>query len=330
MSVLRLAALLAFGLILPAFAMHPVWTALPVLLLLQITTIYPLVYLQEHLRVGFRILLLILYLPLLMLGLTLHRLPATFTPVQVGIDWPSEKFETQGEGGIRLSGLWFPNKKNKGAVLLIHGLGAEKCQFLDTCATLYYRGYAVMTYDQRNHGASGGWSSTMGILESRDLLKLWQVFLERTQAVQGPRVIYGVSLGGAAAQFAAESLEGLDGLILDSTFADISATAKRSLPIVGAPLYLIARGLGLDYLIAGEGVLSSSPIDAIPADSTLPVLLLHSRHDPLIPYSEALRLQSAYGSRATLVTFETKAHAIHFVHESGKHRKALVDWISTL
>ena len=327
MALLRLAVLLAFGLVLPALAMHPVWTSLPTLLLLQVATIYPLIYLQDRLQVGYRVLLLILYLPLLMLGLTLHRLPATFTPEQVGIHWTHEPFEARGEGGVRLSGLWFPNEDRKGAVLLVHGLGAEKCQFLDTCAPLYDIGYAVMTYDQRNHGASGGWSTTMGLLESRDLQEVWKTFLTRTQGIRGPRLIYGVSLGGAAAQYAAGQLEGLDGMILDSTFADISATAKGSLPIVGTPIYLLARGLGLDYLIAGEGVLWSAPIEAIDPDSTFPVLLMHSREDPLIPYTETLRLQRAYGARATLVSFDTPAHAVHFVYENDKHRKALVEWI---
>ena len=330
LSVLRLAALLGIGLVLPAWTMHPVWTALPVLLLLQVVTIYPLVYLQERLHLGSRILVLILYLPILMLSLTLHRLPATFTPAQAGIDWPSEPIEMRGEGGVRLAGLWFANRDAKGAVLLIHGLGAEKCQFLGTCRPLYDSGYSVMTYDQRNHGASGGWSSTMGILEARDLQQVWKVFLARTKGLEGPRLIYGVSLGGAAAQYAARALDGLDGLILDSTFADISATAKGSLPIIGTPLYLLARGLGLDYLIAGEGVLSSSPIDAIDRGSTMPVLLMHAREDPLIPSSESLRLEEAYGPRARLVLFETRGHAVHFVYENHEHRQALLDWISTL
>ena len=47
-------------------------------------------------------------------------------------------------------------------MLLVHGIGAEKTQFLPAVGELQRAGYHVFSYDQRNHGESGGATTTLG------------------------------------------------------------------------------------------------------------------------------------------------------------------------
>ena len=271
----------------------------------------------------------ILWLPVMMLAFTVHRAPASVLPEDLGVDWPRERLDISGAGGTRLSALWFPHPRARGAVLLIHGIGADKAQFLLSAEILYQRGYHVLTYDQRNHGESGGLTSTLGAVESEDVIAAFQVLRERTRGADHPRLVLGVSMGGAAAGLALGKLDGLDGLILDSTFADIEHVAARRLPLgpLTAPALAVARAFAVP--LTGRAVLDVRPVSlAANAPAGLPVLILHGRADPLIPLGEAEALARAHGPRATLVALDGPGHAQGLLHDGVRYREAILDWLS--
>jgi hypothetical protein len=138
------------------------------------------------------------WLPVLVLALETHRPRGRLDPEELGIPWPRERIALRGSGGTELEGLWFENPARRGAVLLVHGIGAEKSQFLPSVEVLYRRGWHVLTYDQRNHGESGGSTTTLGVAEAEDLERAWEVLLKRTRDQRIPRVVFGVSMGGAS------------------------------------------------------------------------------------------------------------------------------------
>ncbi|HEU4535870.1 MAG TPA: alpha/beta fold hydrolase, partial [Polyangiaceae bacterium] len=248
-------------------------------------------------------------LPCVLVSATLHRPQGTLEPAAVGIDWPSEPVAFRGAGGTELRGLWFANPGARGLLVLTHGIGAEKAQFLPWVEAAYRRGYHVFAYDQRNHGESSGATVTFGLVEADDAAFAWAEALRRAGPCEGPRVLWGVSLGGAALQAAAPGLEGVDGLVLDSTFADIADVARRWLPLGPASRAVVALAARpAAWLLTGRDALGAEPLRAASEPAGYRVLLLHSRADPLVPFEHAERLARAYGGRARLVAFDGQGH----------------------
>ncbi|MEM7202282.1 MAG: alpha/beta fold hydrolase [Planctomycetota bacterium] len=328
-----LALVLAAGLVLPSlwFGMHPNWPMLPGLVLIQLAVLLPVVLAYPRLRLVWRLFVVVVWLPVTMLSLATHRLPASLTPEEVGITWPHESFVVESADGVRLAGLRFPLANPRGVVVLVHGIGAEKCQFLPAVRPLRSVGFEVFTYDQRNHGASGGWTCTLGKDEAEDLVRVWGYVLRQTDGVPGPRLVYGVSLGGAAAQLAADRLARLDGLILDSTFARLSVVAESRLPVVGCVLVPALAFLRADVLVTGRRLLDLEPIAAARGAVTgsgFAVLLLHANGDGVIPASESRALKVAYGARAQLAVYEADCHALGFLDRPHDHAADLHQFVA--
>lgn len=342
---LSLVLCLFLGLALSAALLMPVrWSRLPAVVGLQLAMLYPLLVATEALRTrarsaarprrmacaAARAVLVAAWLPVAMLSFATHRVPGVLELADVGLAWPCERVELVADDGVRLRGLWFPQRAPRGAVLLLHGLGAEKTQFLIACRALRERGYQVLTFDQRNHGESGGLTCTLGVQEARDCEVAWRELLHRAAGTPGPRVLLGVSLGGAAAQLAAPRLPGLDGLVLDSTFADVRRVAARRIPWIGGALVDALRRLRIDVLLTGEAVLDVAPVEAIRAGDRTPVLLLHARRDPLVPFAEAEDLARAYGDRARLVPLDLDGHALGCHGDPLTYRQALLEFAAGL
>jgi alpha-beta hydrolase superfamily lysophospholipase len=259
-------------------------------------------------------------LPAFLLSAAVHRPQGTVPLAAVDTEGRGEPIRLRSADGTPLSALWFPHPQPRGAVLLVHGIGAEKVQFLPATRPLYERGLSVLTVDLRNHGQSGGATCTFGIRESEDVAAAWAFLLERSDPHPGPRLLFGISMGGGAAQIAAPRLEGIDGLILDSTFARIDHVATRVMPVPGA----LALGRFFAPLLTGMQVLDAAPIEASRRNpGTYPVMVIHAVGDPLVPYEEGQAVAAAYGLRAELVTLPGSYHPNGHVFAPELYREAL-------
>jgi dienelactone hydrolase len=239
---------------------------------------------------------LIVWIPAMLVSFATHRPQYSYEP-RDAVSWPFEVIELRGTEDIRLAGLWFPQDGAQGAVLLVHGLGAEKVQFLPGLKHLHDTGkFAVMTFDQKNHGVSGGTTCTLGATEAADLRLVWEQFLERAKDIPGPRILVGVSMGAAAAISVAPDLRDLDGLALDSPYARLTDVAANVLP-GGKVIAAVARPWG--WVIARNDLLGFRPIDRahdIPAD--LPIYIVHNEGDPMIPVGQSRELAAELERRA--------------------------------
>jgi hypothetical protein len=76
--------------------------------------------------------------------------------------------------------------------------------------------------------------------------------------------VFGVSMGGAAANLALPRLREVDGLVLDSTFADVAHVAVRRLPL--GPLTGTALALARAFAVpvTGRRVLDVVPCGGYP------------------------------------------------------------------
>ncbi len=172
-------------------------------------------------------------------------------------------------------------------LLLFHGNGEVVADY-DGHGVLYANAGAALTVaDYRGYGESTGTPSLRAVIEDARVI---------AEAVRDerPLVVMGRSLGGAAAhELYARPIEGMVGVVLESTFSDLDALVRR-------------RGLEPQY---GEG--DKDVFDPLPKleKGTLPLLLLHGDSDTLIQPGEAKRAFEIAGSaKKELVMIPERGH----------------------
>jgi uncharacterized protein len=139
-------------------------------------------------------------------------------------DLPTEPVAFASASGSRLSGWFVPGRAGRGAVLLMHGVRANRLEMLGRARFLSRNGFAVLLFDFQAHGDSPGRHITFGHLEALDARAAFDVL--RMQA-PGERIgVIGLSLGGAAA-----ILAGLpaDAMVLEAVYADFARAVENRL-----------------------------------------------------------------------------------------------------
>ena len=175
--------------------------------------------------------------------------------------------------GLTLDG-WLctsPAAIHRGTVVYLHGIADNRGSSIDTIQRMLPRGYDVVAYDSRGHGASQGDRCTYGYFEKRDL----QHVLDE---LGDDRVILiGHSLGGAVALQAAAVDHRVRAVVAASTFADLRSIATERAPYVFTPSLIKAAFERAEH--DGQFVVDQvSPLRAA-AEITVPVLIVHGALD---------------------------------------------------
>jgi len=199
--------------------------------------------------------------------------------------------------GVELNGWFFPANTNSPrarlVVLVCHGNAGNIGDRLETCAALLATGAGAFVFDYRGYGKSRGWPSEEGTYLDAQAAYHWL----RHQGVSGTNIIsFGESLGGGiAAELAVR--EPVGALVLQSTFT--------SIPDIGADLFpwLPVRWLA---------TIRYDTHSKLPR-LKLPVLVMHSRADEIIPFR--------HGQRNFAVANEPKL----FWELTGSHNEALAN-----
>lgn len=164
-------------------------------------------------------------------GLLLSR-PATAEIGAPPLDLPVENVTFLSDSGAALRGWFVAGRPRGGAVVLMHGVRANRMSMVERARILHASGFSVLLFDFQAHGESPGKRITFGYLEALDAEAA--VAFAR-QRLPGERIgAVGTSLGGAAALLGPAPLP-VDALVLESVYPDIrSATANRIRAVVSA------------------------------------------------------------------------------------------------
>jgi uncharacterized protein len=170
--------------------------------------------------------------------------------------------------GVQLNGWFFPADAQSPraglAILLCHGNGGNIGDRLDTCAALLETGVNVFVFDYRGYGRSEGRPGEEGTY--LDAQAAWQWLRQR--GFSGTNIIaYGESLGGGIASELAVR-ERVGGLILQSSFTSITDMGAELFP------WLPVRWLGTIHYN------TQAKLPRL----KVPVLVMHSRVDEIIPF----------------------------------------------
>jgi pimeloyl-ACP methyl ester carboxylesterase len=203
--------------------------------------------------------------------------------------------------GVVLRGWQCPSTSagRKGTIVYLHGVADNLGSATRAIERLTPRGFDVVAYDSRAHGASEGKICTYGFMEKRDLQRVID------QLGVNDVILIGHSLGAAVALQAAAIDPRIRGVVSVSTFSDLRTIASEH------AFYFPAWSLGPAFTRAekdGQFVVDDvSPVRAA-AKISVPVLLMHGADDrDTLPVHSQRVFDALRGKKQ----FVTVAHAQH-------------------
>lgn len=228
--------------------------------------------------------------------------------------------------GETLHGWWLPamtDEPAKGTVYFLHGNAQNISAHLLNIAWLPKRGYHVFAIDYRGYGQSTGSPDLEGALHDIEVGLRWLV--ERDHMPDRPVHLLGQSLGGAlgialASKWSERNEKPrLNSVILDGTFSGFRYIAREKLDLAWLtwPFQIpLSWTITDDY----EGK------DKISKISPVPVMIIHSVRDGIIPFKHGLKLYETAKQPKEFLQTDT-AHTATFVIPA--YREALLDFMDT-
>jgi uncharacterized protein len=128
--------------------------------------------------------------------------------------------------GTTIHGWFIAGNKGAGAVVLMHGVRANRLSLVARARFLSQAGYSVLLFDFQAHGESTGEYISFGYLESRDAQAA--VDFLRANAPDERVGVIGISMGGAAALLATPPLE-VNALVLEMVYPTIDQAISNRL-----------------------------------------------------------------------------------------------------
>lgn len=191
-------------------------------------------------------------------------------------------------------------------IVMLHGLGGTR-QDMNALAETYFvpHGYAVLTYDARGHGASGGVVTIAGPREVADLRALEAQFAARPDVDDLHVGAWGISYGGGQTWLAAVQGVPFAAIELCETWTDLYASLfPGGLPksgVIGGLLNEIPSGkLAPDFSWVPNAAIQGTDLNRIAAlaaersalpligNLTTPTLMLQGRRDFVFGNEQAI------------------------------------------
>jgi uncharacterized protein len=241
------------------------------------------------------------------------KIISSITPRDLKMNYEDVSFKTA--DGLTLRGWYIPaTKTSQKTLILLHGYPADKGNILPALAFLH-EDFNLLLFDFRYLGKSEGSYSTAGAKEVEDLLAAIQFLKTRGVTEVG---VWGFSMGGAVALMAIEQAPEVRAVISESSYASLADMAFELLriPLLNYPIaYLVGVWA---KLFLGIDVRDASPADRI-RNTKIPILLIHSSADAVIPFSHARSLQQALAKNS---------NAEFWFHEDFAHGQLASDYRS--
>ncbi len=211
------------------------------------------------------------------------------TPDRLNLEYDDVYLDTP--DGETLHGWWLPAQSEpKGTVYFLHGNAQNISSHIMNVAWLPERHYNVFLIDYRGYGRSTGAPDIEGTLHDAEVGLRWLV--DQPSVENQPLFLLGQSLGGALGTALAsewvkrDEQPPLDGVILDGTFSGFRAIVREKLGEFWLtwPLQVPLSLTITDEYEAYERIGEISPV---------PVMVIHSVRDGIIPFHHGERLYEA-------------------------------------
>ena len=250
------------------------------------------------------------------------------TPASVGLGY--EHVEVSSTDGIRLRSWWVPAEGSSKAVVLVPGWGGYKFEdhLLQTLLAYHDAGYGVLMLDLRAQGESEGTRRTLGYREVRDVRGAL-AWLRRRGYAPDRIVLHGWSMGAATVLRAAPGT-GVSAVVEEAGYGDLPLLLRGKLPEfvrfgrLLEPAILVVGKLYPDFDY--QGVMPKKEA-AMLSEESVPLLIIHSVDDGVVPYEQATLLAAAYPD-ASVWTLEDYGHVEAYEHPEYAQR--LMGFLSSM
>lgn len=225
------------------------------------------------------------------------------SPAQLQLD--AQDVNLVSADGTRLFAWHLRAAQPRGIVCFFHGNAENISTHIVNVAWLPAAGYEVLLLDYRGYGGSAGKPDLPGALADVRAGLDW--CLARGRESRLPAYAFGQSLGAALTlEVAAEPAyrTQLAGVVADSSFAGYRRIARQAL---SGSWLLWPLQYPLSWLVTAD----HDPLVAVAGRGALPLLLMHSRDDNIIPFAHGELLREAAAAPAC------------FLATSGPHNAAL-------
>lgn len=254
------------------------------------------------------------------------RQPTEQTPADEGLDFQEVGFEST--DGLVLKGWWVYKDNSSRAVVLVHGLEGNKSgqQILRTASVYSGAGYGVLMFDLRGHGESEGKRTTVGYQEVRDVQGALSWIEEEQGFEPGEVVLHGWSMGGATVLRSAPET-GVAAVVEESGYADLPLLLRYRLPeSSGLPSFFNPGIFLMAKLFLNFDPWAVKPEEdaARLAEEGVPLLIVHSTDDEVVPVEHAEMLAASYPD-AEFWKIEGYGHVEAYSHP--EYRQRLIEFL---
>jgi dipeptidyl aminopeptidase/acylaminoacyl peptidase len=247
-------------------------------------------------KVGPTVLRVVLFVSALLVVLSLWgfyvsirppKILSSITPADLNMAYEDISFKTA--DGLTLRGWYIPCViTTDKTLILLHGYPADKGNILPPLAFLH-GDFNLLLFDFRYLGESAGSYSTVGAREVEDLLAAIRFLEGRGITRVG---VWGFSMGGAVALMTIEKAPGIRAVVSESSYANLADMALQlfRIPLLNYPMAGLVRIWAMLFL--GIDLSHVAPAQRV-RGTKVPILLLHSSADDVIPFSQAESLRQA-------------------------------------
>ncbi len=248
------------------------------------------------------------------------------TPASVGLEYT--EVEIRSTDGVSLRSWWVPVEGSSLAAVLVPGWGGYKFDehLLQTVPVYHGAGYSVLLLDLRAQGESSGARRTLGYREVRDVRGALAWLRSQGYALDQV-VLHGWSMGGATALRAAPGM-GVAAVVEEAGYADLPLLLRGKIPEFVRFGWILEPAI----LLAGRLFPDFDPWDVVPkkeaaklSDEGVPLFIIHSTEDDIVPDEQARILASAY-PEASVWKLEGYGHVEAYEHpEYAQRLRAFLD-----
>lgn len=271
---------------------------------------------------------------------------------------PHVEFELKSVDGLALRGQgWEPDNNIKAVVCLVHGLGEHSERYRHVAEAFNQAGYALITFDLRGHGRSGGRRGHIRSYDTlmSDIAALMQQAEERYPG--RPRFLYGHSLGGTLAiSYAYRNKENIAGVIASAPLFQLShgpsAGKTVALKLLHALRLEFAVSTGLEQaalsrdfhvvrLYQNDPLVHDHITPALAvamiregewnlehaATFPLPLLLMHGEADRITSVEASIEFAAHLAHRCSLKVWDGFYHELHNEPEQDQVLACVQGWM---
>jgi alpha-beta hydrolase superfamily lysophospholipase len=225
--------------------------------------------------------------------------------------------------GVKLHAwLIYPTGNPIGTIYFLHGNAENISTHTRSVYWLVDEGYQVLALDYRGYGRSEGKPDVDEVLTDIDSGIAWLTRQIVAESPELPVYLLGQSLGAALAirylDLHPEQASQFNALVVEAAFSRyglIGRQAAAKSPLTWAFQYPVQWFLPRRH----------DPADAIARLQGLPILIIHSRDDAIIPYMHGQALWEQTGRNSTFIT----ARGAHIgAFQDAAVRRSVIDFLA--